>query len=434
MTCEKMGGFLRPRRPSETAKPIAQNMGGLLQERIRRRTAQNRKERRRLLETAGNLTRGTLAETYSPNVKAANDWLHGAAQTTLDDAAKRVTVDDYDTAGAVKNSFGSGGYGSLGGLMGMIHSDKAANALLNAAGQLANNERVSTDDGYLNYFTNPRGLLSDLGELGGSMASILPTMALLPEATVARGQARLDALRQGLSPEEADRRAREVFAYNLPLLGRLSTPAQIGGRGLLNSWQQQIEEALQQGAQDEAAEHVAWAGAIPGAGGGIVQALRGRNEISDAGAIGVMQLMPGTAQSLGVDPYDMEQNVLGGATYLKQMYNATGDWDLAHAAYNAGLGKVQKHKGVPPFKETQGYVARINGMLSDHSPARISGQQDAEQVQSDTENYDMSLWGNPNVSSLKAGWSEVLPQIGGALCRRFCITTREAVFICTSAA
>ena len=482
-------------------------------------------------ETAGNIlgsdTMADLRPQWKGGFKDASEGLHSVADALLAEGSKRVNVGEYGTiGGALKNSFNSGVYGSTGGLASMLHSDKAAEALMNAAAALENRNRVSTDDGYWNYFTDTRGFLSDLGQLGGSMATIAPTMMFLPEATVARGlyalgggaleryligngltgaakylaqtvpniarytltsapvesameggQARYDALREGLGEEEADRRAWEVAKMNMPLLGgsnfiegalafspitsklkpllgRLSTPAQIGGRGLLGSWQQQAEEALQQGAQDEvagkdfgvfpwdwtpaqqeAAERVTWPGALMGGGGAAFHAAFGQDddEISDkeytdnalragenqrvrenvatkelrswaqkhtggamddktfdalakaaqqtgvpldrlvatalqessgshfrgdgvttspVGALGLMQLMPETAQALGVDPYDLEQNALGGAMYLKQQYNRFGDWDLAHAAYNAGPNAVEKYGGVPHYAET----------------------------------------------------------------------------------
>jgi soluble lytic murein transglycosylase-like protein len=87
------------------------------------------------------------------------------------------------------------------------------------------------------------------------------------------------------------------------------------------------------------------------------------NAISPKGAIGLMQLMPGTAADLGVDPNDPKQNAEAGARYLRSLldkYKNTPDpVRLALAAYNAGPGAVDKYGNIPPYRETQVYVERV---------------------------------------------------------------------------
>jgi soluble lytic murein transglycosylase-like protein len=83
--------------------------------------------------------------------------------------------------------------------------------------------------------------------------------------------------------------------------------------------------------------------------------------LSHKGAIGLAQLMPGTASYLGVNPHDPYENLDGGARYLAEQFRTFKSWRLALAAYNAGPGAVEKHGGVPPFRETRNYVKVIWG-------------------------------------------------------------------------
>lgn len=94
--------------------------------------------------------------------------------------------------------------------------------------------------------------------------------------------------------------------------------------------------------------------------------------VSSKGAIGLGQLMPNTAQELGVDPNDPAQNLDGAARYLSQHYQTFGDWPTALAAYNSGAGNVRKYGGIPPFSETRQYVNSIAGGSTNPTPPSFS--------------------------------------------------------------
>src|SRR5581483_7112868 len=83
------------------------------------------------------------------------------------------------------------------------------------------------------------------------------------------------------------------------------------------------------------------------------------NAVSSAGAEGLMQLMPSTAASLGVDPFDPGQAIDGAARLLSSLYQQFGSWPLAIAAYNAGPAAVTEYGGIPPYPQTQAYVQKV---------------------------------------------------------------------------
>jgi soluble lytic murein transglycosylase-like protein len=154
---------------------------------------------------------------------------------------------------------------------------------------------------------------------------------------------------------------------------------------------QAMEQATAQGpAVSDAvvADPAASAQAVPAAYSAKVQELAARYDLSPAlieavvwqesrwhagarspvGARGLAQLMPGTAQQLGVDADDPMANLEGGARYLReQLDRFNGDLEKALAAYTAGPGRVSQADGVPNIRETQHYVASVIGRLADHT-------------------------------------------------------------------
>ncbi len=86
--------------------------------------------------------------------------------------------------------------------------------------------------------------------------------------------------------------------------------------------------------------------------------------VSSAGALGLMQFMPDTAAGMGIDPLDPAQAIDGAARYLATQQQAFGSLELALAAYNAGPGAVRRYGGIPPYAQTQAYVAKVMGLVN----------------------------------------------------------------------
>jgi soluble lytic murein transglycosylase-like protein len=138
-----------------------------------------------------------------------------------------------------------------------------------------------------------------------------------------------------------------------------------GARSLLP----QAPAAASAATPQEVASAIAESSARHGAPKALVEAVAWQESrfnqaaISPKGALGVMQLTPATASSLGVNPLDLRGNIDGGVAYLAQQMRRFGDVRLALAAYNAGPGAVIRYGGVPPYAETQNYVRAIIARL-----------------------------------------------------------------------
>jgi len=109
----------------------------------------------------------------------------------------------------------------------------------------------------------------------------------------------------------------------------------------------------------------------------VIQVESGYNPraLSRKGAMGLMQLMPDTARDLAVeDPWNPEQNVRGGTTYLRRLIDRFGDLQLALAAYNAGPEAVVQYAGVPPYEETRDYVRKVFHLFTGEDAEVLEGR------------------------------------------------------------
>lgn len=177
------------------------------------------------------------------------------------------------------------------------------------------------------------------------------------EYSVNNVQNRIDAVRRRI----ADIQARMARFERLAGTQRLDFQAMVQGHARARMTPEELRPLIQRAAERY--------GIRPALLEALIQQESGfnPNAVSKAGAQGLTQLMPGTAAGLGIsDPFDPEQNIMGGARYLRmQLDRFNNDETLALAAYNAGPGAVLRYHGVPPFTETRNYVRSVLALAGD---------------------------------------------------------------------
>jgi len=149
----------------------------------------------------------------------------------------------------------------------------------------------------------------------------------------------------------------ERFSTGIPPASQPSTFAQalqVAQQGMSTMLPLPISELIARVAREEGVDESLVRAVVQAESGG------NPNAVSPKGAMGLMQLMPRTAEAMGVsNPFDPEQNLRGGVRLLKGLLNEFGDVRLALAAYNAGGPAVRQYGGVPPYAETQRFVQRV---------------------------------------------------------------------------
>ena len=170
------------------------------------------------------------------------------------------------------------------------------------------------------------------------------------------------SLTASATPDRAylDTRVLTVDRVEPPIIPAVSPEEQSTANRLLPSLNSQFDVHI----EEAAARHGVSVGLVRA----IIQVESGfdRLAVSAAGARGLMQLMPATARRFGVmNRFDARQNIFGGTRYLRTLLDHyRGDISLTAAAYNAGMGRVARYGGIPPYKQTRDYVRKVNNILS----------------------------------------------------------------------